>query len=198
MPVKLFLIRHGETAWNLAKKYCGHIDVGLNEKGKLQAKRLCARINKELIHRVYSSDRLRAVQTAKIAFKNKKINISCRLREIHFGLFEGLTHEEILKKYPEFYKKWLTDPYSVDIPGGESLKKFEKRVVRAIEDIALNNPGKNIALVCHGGAISVFLSTIFKKGGFWEYVPSSASVSVVEFSNKKAKALIINDVSHLE
>ena len=149
------------------------------------------------MHRVYSSDRKRALETAEIIFKGTIIERVPDLREIHFGIFEGKNHKEILKKEPRIYKKWLKRPFNVAIPGGESFVDFRKRIITAFKKIVLHNKGKTIAVVCHGGAISVILNNILKSDDFWKAMPGSASLSIIEYKNTKAEIAVFNDISHL-
>jgi alpha-ribazole phosphatase len=178
---KLLLIRHGETDYNLKKRYSGFTDVGLNKTGRQQARELYKKLKKQNIHKVYSSDKRRAIETVKILFKNKEIEKNPDLREIHFGVFEGLTYDEILKKYPVVYKKWLKNPYTIAIPKGESLTALKKRAVRAIKKIASQNKDKTVAIVTHGGVISVFINYLLKTKDFWNKIPKSASLTVIEY-----------------
>lgn len=185
MATKLILIRHGATAWNLQKRYCGFADLGLSQIGRQQVRKLSQGLSRAKIHKVYSSDRKRAMQTARIIFGKREIEIIPELREIHFGAFEGLTHKQILKKHNSVYQKWLKDPYRTAIPKGEALKDFKERIISALKKIIRKNPNKTIAVVCHGGTISVFINSILKAKNFWQYIPKSASVSVVECDNGK-------------
>ncbi len=197
MTTKLILIRHGQTGWNLKKRYSGFIDIALNTQGRKQARKLGKRLKDEKIHRVYSSDRIRALQTARILFKRADIGIVPDLREMHFGAFEGMTYNEIMAKYPVVYKKWLCNPFAITIPKGESLADFQKRVVVAFKKIVFSNKNKTAAIVCHGGTISIFISHIAKTKKFWEQIPSSASLSIIEYKRNKANIRLLNDTSHL-
>lgn len=194
---RLILIRHGETEFNLKKRYCGFLNVGLSQRGKKQARCLQKRLKKIKIHKVYSSDRARAIQTAEIVFKKARIEKISSLREIHFGCFEGKTYEENMQKYPAVYKKWLKDPFSVKIPKGEHLRDFKKRVNKCLNKIILANPNKTIALVCHGGVISIFITGILKTKNFWEQIPHSASMSIIEYKNGSTHIRLLNDIAHL-
>lgn len=197
MATRLLLIRHGQTLWNAKKRYSGLINIGLSKIGRLQAAKLRKRLKDRPIHKVYASDRKRAIQTAQIAFAGIEIEKVPDLREVHFGVFEGLTHKEIMQKHPLIYKKWLKDPFSVIIPEGESLKDFKRRVTGALKKIILLNRNKTVAVVSHGGAISVFINSILKKRGFWAQIPASASLSIIEFKNDKPEILLFNDTAHL-
>lgn len=198
MATKLYIIRHGSTEWNLKKRYCGFLDIALNNKGKTQAKRLQRRLKDETVDKVYSSDRRRAIQTAGIVFKGYDIEKVADLREMHFGIFEGLTYQEIMRKFPKTYKKWIANPFETIIPGGESLNILKKRVVIAFRKIISRHPNQTVAIVCHGGAISAFINHILKSKNFWKYIPHSASLTVLESSrNKKIKISLLNDTAHL-
>jgi len=181
MATRLVLIRHGITAWNKQGRYCGCKDIGISREGRLQAKRLAKKLEFDKFDKIYSSDRRRALQTARIIFKQAKIIKVSALKEIDFGVLDGLRHKEIMQKYALVYKKWLADPYKVCIPGQEPMRVFKKRVNKAIKDIVRVNSGKNLAIVCHGGVIAIFVSSILKSRNFWHYVPAPASMTVIEY-----------------
>ncbi|MBU4345826.1 MAG: histidine phosphatase family protein [Candidatus Omnitrophica bacterium] len=185
MPTKLILIRHGITNCNKEKKYQGFLDTDLNAKGKNQARLLHGKIKQEKIHKVYSSDRKRALQTAKIIFESKRITKTADLREMHFGIFEGLTCAQIMKTHSRIYKRWFKDPFSVTIPGGENLHCFKKRVINAFRKITSHNYNKTMAVICHGGVIGIFLTHILKTKDFWKQIPRPASITVIIFKDGK-------------
>ncbi len=188
MTTKLVLIRHGITKWNKEGRYCGYKDVGLSSEGKAQVVKLRERLRLENhFDRIYCSDRKRALQTKAILFGRIDFARVKGLREINFGVLEGLKHDEIMEKYPEVYKEWLADPYKGRIPRAETMQVFKKRVGAAIKKIVLSNRGKTIAVVCHGGVIAIFVSSILKSRDFWSYVPSPASTTIVEYKNNKYK-----------
>jgi broad specificity phosphatase PhoE len=187
MATKLLLIRHGQTSWNARKIYCGARDIGLNAKGKKQAERLCRQLDQEVIHEVYSSDKKRAVQTARIIFKKNKINRLAGLREMHFGVFEGLSHAQVLGKYPGIYSQWLKDPFSITMPKGESLRDFRKRVIIAMKKIAQAHPKQKVAVVCHGGVIGIFLSHLLKRKKFWSLIPKPATCTIINYPVKNIR-----------
>jgi len=197
MPTKLFLIRHGSTDWNVRERYCGFVDIALNNKGIAQAKRLQRRLKNETVHKVYSSDRKRAIQTAGIVFNGYDIEKIPDLREMHFGIFEGLTYKQIIQRFPCTYEKWIKNPFKTVIPRGESLTILKKRVVRAFKKIIARRPNQVVAVVCHGGTISTFINHILKTKDFWKHIPQSASLTIMEIQSNKFKTALFNDVSHL-
>ncbi|MDD5432092.1 MAG: histidine phosphatase family protein [Candidatus Omnitrophica bacterium] len=198
MATKIVLIRHGVTRWNKEKRYCGCMDIGLSKEGKAQAEKLKKHLSGNKFHKIYSSDRKRALQTAKIIFKGLKLIQVKGLREMSFGVMEGLRHDDILKKYPKEYSRWLENPFKYNIPKAEALVDFKKRVNCAIRKIVDSNRGKTVAVVCHGGAIGIFVTGILKKKDFWRHVPKTTSVTIVEFMKNKPKIKLFNAASHLE
>lgn len=196
MATTLYLIRHGVTEWNKKKKYCGRINVPLSNQGKRQAAKLAKRLTSVEFDKIYSSNKKRAIQTAGIVFKNKGITLVKELQEVNFGVMEGLTYRQILKKYPEDYKKWIKNPYRCCMPQAESLNVFRKRVKKAIAQIIKINRGKTIAVVCHGGAISVFITAILKNKKFWGYIPEPTSITIVEYENNKPHVELFNSIEH--
>ena len=195
---RLVLIRHGVTEWNIEKRYCGHRDIGLSTKGKSQVELLSNRFNTVRFDKVYCSNRKRAMQTARILFKQVRIIPDRGLREINFGVLEGLKHEEIMERYADTYKKWLKNSFKNNIPKAEPMDVFKKRVENTLWDIIRSNPNKTIAVVCHGGVIGIFVNGILKNRNFWRCVPSPASVTVVEYEKGKPRLKKFNDTTHLK
>jgi len=197
MITKLILIRHGITDWNKKRRYCGYKDVNLSRDGKLEVIKLRKRIKNISFDRVYCSDRKRALQTRAILFGGGNFAKVKDLREINFGVFEGLKHDKIMERYPKVYKEWLANPYRCRIPRAEPMQVFKKRVKFAIKRILSSNRGKTIAVVCHGGVIGIFVSSILKNKDFWGYVPSPASVTIVEYKNNKYEIRKFNNKTHM-
>ena len=192
MKPKRIVMRHGETSWNRKKIYCGRNDITLSKTGVKQAKALRNRLKENHIHKVYSSDMRRAVETARIVFKERCIKMSPGLREMNFGLFEGLNYKQIIKKYPLIYKRWLNDPYKSYIPKGEDLKTFKNRIQKAFKKIITSGKNKTVAVVSHGGSISIFINTILKVSDFWAYIPKTATFSIIEFNNGRPSLKLFN------
>mgnify|MGYP001599786738 CR=1 FL=1 len=110
---RIIIIRHGETDHSLENRYSGFSDPPLNDKGIWQAERLAYRMRNEKVDVAYSSGLKRAYETAKIVFKNKVIEKLANFSEMNFGIFEGLTYEEIIKKHSRLYKSWIGNPIEV-------------------------------------------------------------------------------------
>lgn len=194
--VKLILIRHGQTDWNLEKRYCGFTDIGLNEKGKAQARKLIKRLTTGKVHKVYSSDMKRALEFGRIVFKDMPIEEISGLREMNFGIFEGLTYREIMDRHSKIYQKWIDDPLSTVIPDAESLDGLASRVRKAVAKILSCNKNKTVALFTHAGPIRVILCEILKLGlrDIWRIEPGSASISLIDFVKGKGSIQLLKGV----
>lgn len=199
VSTKVILIRHGETDWSYQKRYCGFTDIDLNEKGRRQARRLHKRLSKETIHKVYSSDMKRTLQFAKIVFKDLPAEQLVDLREMNFGIFEGLTYQDIMEKYPRIYRNWLENPLDIIIPRGEGLNSMARRVRKALRRIIFHNSNKTVAVFTHGGPIRVILCDILGLDlkEVWKIEQELANISIIEFVEGRGKVHLLNDISYL-
>jgi len=194
---RLVLIRHGATEWNEQGRYCGRKDISLSRQGKAQAEKLGRSLKAVKFDKVYCSDRRRALQSSRIIFNGTEITKIKGLREINFGALEGMRHKDIIQKYGKDYENWIKDPCRNRILKSESIPAFKKRVTSAMNKIVLLNPGKTVAVVCHGGVIGMFVGNLKKSGDFRRYMPSAASISIVEYKNGKFRIKKFNETAHL-
>lgn len=187
MYTDLFLIRHGETDYNKEGKYCSFTDITLNGKGILQVFELQKKIKDISPDIIFSSSHKRALQTAEILFPQKKIELAEELKELNFGLWEGLNYQEIYQRYRELYTKWLSDFYKYTPPQGERMEDFEKRIVNFLNKVSCNYSGRKIVFVTHGGVIKVlsrYLS-IRESHDFWKIDVEPASISHFKLEGSK-------------
>jgi alpha-ribazole phosphatase len=198
---KLYLVRHGETAWNAEARYQGHMDTTLNEAGLYQAQKLQERFIKEHINAIFSSDLKRAVETASIIAKPKNIQVqlSPSLRELSFGEWEGLTYKEITVKYGNLIDRWLETPDMITIPGGEPLSSMVTRISQFINNLIKEKPEDSFVLVAHGGPIRTFVAQLnlipFNK--MWSIKIENASITTLETSKSGIITKEINNTKHL-
>ena len=149
--MRLILIRHGETDWNVMGRYQGQADPALNENGISQAHELAAVLTAEDLMVVYTSPLLRATQTAEILSERLSIPmcVDPRFMEIHQGDWEARLRSEIEELYPDLFRRWEAEPWEVTPPQGEHLSEVQVRVYAAIDDLARKYPGKSVGLVAH-------------------------------------------------
>lgn len=131
-----YMIRHGETDWNVQRRLQGHSDIALNSNGEQQARTLSENF-KVAVSKVVSSDLIRAHQTAKLVFPNREISTTPALREVHLGVAEGLTREILIEQFgQEFWDSWGShDQKYLDhqFPQGESKRQILSRVLAGLQ-----------------------------------------------------------------
>lgn len=202
MKTKIYLVRHGETEWNASGRFQGCHDISLSNAGIVQAEFLNLRFQGKY-DCIYTSPLKRAMETSKIICNNTNIKpiIEKELREINFGLWEGLTINEIKLKYSNEFESWRNDEDQGPLLGGDlSLKAASIRAKNAIIKIVKNNSGKKIIIVAHGGIIKAALIGIFqwKMTMYHKIMLANTSVSTVAFDNLIYPTLInLNDISHI-
>jgi len=149
------VIRHGETEWNKIGLQQGHLNSNLTILGIKQAETLANALSEIKFDHIYSSDLLRAFDTAKIISKkmNLEIKTDPRLRERNLGIMQGLTIAEFKEKFPEEYAKFISDDPDVPVKNGESKNEHFKRVKQCIVELGNRHIGENILIVTHGGVI---------------------------------------------
>ena len=155
---RLLIIRHGETDWNAQRRIQGHTDIPLNAVGHQQSRLLAQALTDSPIHHVYSSDLLRAAETAEaIATPHgAPVARTPQLRERHFGAIEGSSFIDFEQHYPQDSLRWRKrDPAWAPPGGGESLLTFQERVAQEVQALAAQNIGNQIAIVTHGGVLDV-------------------------------------------
>jgi probable phosphoglycerate mutase len=156
---EILLIRHGETAWNAARRLQGHLDIALNAKGERQAATLGQALLDEPLDVIIASDLQRAMQTAQAIALPRFMSVETDpgLRERCYGAFEGVLYSDIAGRFPEAYAAWQARDPDARFPAGEhqaeTLGEFHERAVTTITRLALRYPNKKIALVTHGGVL---------------------------------------------
>jgi broad specificity phosphatase PhoE len=197
----LLLVRHGETQWNLDGRIQGQLDVPLTERGRTQARRVAARLVPEVPAAVIASDLARASETASplASALGAPLVLEPRLREAHFGAFQGLTHPELRQRFPEAYDRWRADAVSHRPPGGETLEELRERCLAAVLDHAQRAPGRRLVFITHGGPIRVLLCALL--GLPLRCYPAlrseNASLARLEYGSRGAMLAAVNDTCHL-
>jgi broad specificity phosphatase PhoE len=153
VPTTILLARHGESDWNRAGRWQGHADRPLTELGGEQALALADRLEEIELEAVYSSDLLRALQTAEIVAARKGLQVTAlpELREVDVGSWSGLTRAEAERRFPAGFARWQAGGEGWS--DGESYEQLGDRVVGAISRIAADHDGGRVLVVAHGGAI---------------------------------------------
>ena len=151
-------VRHGETDWNIEQRMQGHIDLALNAKGQAQAIAASLHLSGLQAAALYSSDLLRARQTASPIARALKLPMMLlpALRERHFGRCEGMTFTEIAATH-EVDARAIesSDPDYAAPGGGESRRQHETRVLVCVGQLVSDYPRQTVVVVTHGGVLDV-------------------------------------------
>lgn len=180
----LYLVRHGETPWNVAGRYQGQLDPPLTEHGRQQARAAAAQLAAQGISAIYSSDLARAYQTAQALADDLglPIIIDKRLREINQGEWQGVLIGDIRAGWPAELHGWEHDPWRHHPPGGESLQQVQQRLFAAINDIPAAHPGQKVAVFSH--KLPIALLKIRYQGHppaeIWSLLPANGAWEVFE------------------
>lgn len=149
----ILLARHGESDWNAARRWQGHADRPLTERGRAQAVALAERLQSVPLEAVYASDLRRARETAEAVAQRQGLEVTVlrELREVDVGTWSGLTRTEAEERFPDGFRRWLEGG-----PGwedGETYEAMSKRVEGTVHRIAAERPNGRVLVVSHGGPI---------------------------------------------
>jgi probable phosphoglycerate mutase len=201
-PTRLVAVRHGETAWNVELRMQGQLDVPLNDTGRWQAERLAEALRDERFDAIHASDLARALETARIVARSQGIEVTADsgLRERCFGEFQGLTFDEVSRRWPEGARRWKHREPDYAPEGAESLRAFAARCVAAVERIAARHAGGSILVVAHGGV----LDSLYRAATHVPLQPTrswalgNASINRLLWTPQGFALVGWNDTAHLE
>jgi broad specificity phosphatase PhoE len=201
--MRVIFIRHGETDWNATLKYQGHAAIPLNERGRTQATTAAARLLRYEAVALYTSDILRAAQTADLigTTLNLKPTTLTDLREIDVGQWEGLTPEELYRRYPDHMREYERDPARTVRLGGESYAQLQERSLRALQTIqAAHRSDETILAVSHGGTIRALLCHVIglDLAHFGRMWLDNGSFTELRHRSNSWRLVRLNDTAHLE
>ena len=202
MANTFYIVRHGQTNWNILGKTQGHGNSDLTAKGIEQATELAESIVNYPIDYIYSSDLGRAVQTAQIL--GDKLNIKVEeteaLREMGFGEWEGLLIDEIKTNYANVYTTWRNEPHLAQIPGGETLHLIKDRVDSFIQSLNEKYDNKHILLVTHSVTVRVMLLAFLNSGmeNIYRIKQDNTALNIVEYRDYGPVVIKMNDTSHIK
>lgn len=199
--MKLLFTRHGQTDWNIARRYQGHSDTALNQVGIHQAEQLAKRLSKETIHAIYSSDLSRAMATARAvaAFHHIEPRMDPRWRELSFGDWEGMTYDEMSAHSPDLFDAWMKDSLAVSTPNGETHLQLAEKVEAAFNEIKTKHKEETVLIVGHSGSMQTLLALLLgvTLSRYWQFRISQASLSELTVYEESVVLNLFNDVSHL-
>ena len=204
MKTRIYYIRHGQSIGNQLRLFLGHTDMDLTDMGRLQAERTAERLADVDFAAIYSSDLMRAYNTAvpNAKMRGMEIRADKRLRELYCGEWENVLVEDIIKRYGELYTySWAHEFGTFRLPGGESVQEGADRMYAFAIEIARANEGKNILCASHAAVIRALFSRVMgiepKEIASKLPYPSNASYSILEFDGEKLSVASFSEEDHL-
>lgn len=198
----VYLIRHGQTAWNKEEIFRGRTNVPLDETGLKQADLAGEYFKRMEIHAIYSSPLARAWQTAeKIAEpRSMKVQPLEGVIDMSFGSWEGHPHQEIREMDPQTYRQWRDEPHLARLPGGETLDEVRLRAMAALEAVVQSNPNNTVIVVSHRVVNKVLICGILgiDNSHFWQIGQDTTAINLIQYRNGKYVLSLLNETCHLK
>ena len=204
-PTRVFLLRHGQTAWNVELRLQGQLDVALDAVGQRQVAQLAQALAGEELAAIYSSDLQRAHDTALAlaslsGVPGLRVTKDVALRERGFGRLEGLTYAEVEELWPDDALRWRRREPDFGPGGGETLRVFYERSVAAVTRLAQPHAGQTIAVVAHGGVLDCLYRSAsgIDLGAARTWQLANATVNRLLFTGERFVVVGWDDRAHLE
>ena len=204
--MEIYFVRHGQTIWNVEKRFQGLSDSPLTELGITQAKLLGEKLKDIKFDKFYSTSLKRAYDTANYIKGNRKqkVEIFDDFVEISMGDMEGIKQEDFKKLYPEQVKNFFFNQleYNPSSFGGESFLEVRERVIRGLNKfIELNKNYERVLVVSHGATLKTLLHYISGKDISTlsdEAIPKNTSYTIVKYEDGKFEIIDFSNTSHLD
>lgn len=202
--LRLFLLRHGQTAMSRADVYCGRrLDPPLTPEGTAMAEAFADAYRATPWRAIYSSPLNRALSTAAPLARALALPVEERddLAELDYGDWDGKTADEVTRNHHVEYERWAADPAWNPPTGGETAVALAQRMTRVVEEIDIAFDDGNVLVVSHKASIRVALCALLgvDVGRFrYRFGCPVGSVSIVEFGTHGPLAATIADRSHLD
>jgi len=199
---KVYIVRHGQTAWNLEEVFRGRADIPLDETGKKEVHLAGEALKDETLHAVYSSPLSRSMETAENVAKFHDLPVTPleAIIDISYGEWEGVGLKEVQQQSPDLYALWLQEPHKIRFPQGETLEEVRLRTMEALEDLLTKHRNENIVLVAHRVPNKVMCCALLglDNSNFWRVQQDTASTNLFVFKDDKWIVSFLNDTSYLK
>ena len=199
--MKIYLVRHGETLWNVEGKMQGWKDSPLSEQGIGNAKKLGEVLKDVPFDRIYCSPLGRTLATAEYIKGERQIPLVLddRLKEMGFGTWEGVVRTVLQEQYPEELENFMTRPHQYQPDGGETFDEVFHRVEQGLMDLLHHSQGENLLVVTHTVVIKTIYAILknIPLSDLWcpPYIYDTC-LTVIEFNGGKCSFLLESDSSH--
>ncbi len=198
----VYLVRHGQTAWNKEEIFRGRTDVPLDDTGLREAALAGGYLKEKEISAIYSSPLSRARQTAEeiARFHPLKVQPLEGIIDMSFGSWEGRSLQEVRQTDGERFRQWKEEPHLLKIPGGETLEEVRIRSMAALEQVIRRHSEKTIVLVSHRVINKVIICGILgiSNSHFWQIGQDTTAINLIQDRNGKYVLLFLNESCHLK
>lgn len=201
----LILMRHGHVEGIRPERFRGRAELPLSPLGERQAQALARRIAARYSPiALYTSPMARCVATgAPIA---QALGLSSNaldgLQDLDYGQWQGMTHEDVSKRWPELYGSWYNTPHLLRFPDGESLQDLVARTADGLRDILKRHPGNAdvVLLIGHDSVNRAILLQLLDQplSAYWRVAQSPCCINQIDILDGKITIRCINDTAHLE
>jgi broad specificity phosphatase PhoE len=201
-PLRLFTIRHGETAFARERRFAGARDVPLTPRGQRQCEAVARSLSGAFVAAVYTSPLGRAQASAEpiAAVHNLKVRVEPAFREMAFGEWEGLTRAEAARRFPREMEAWAATPHLVQPPGGERLDDVAVRVAAGLAALTDEHAGQTVVLVSHAIVTRLVVLAALGLGPdrLWSVDASPAGITEIEYVDGWTTVHRMNTLIHLD
>jgi len=199
---EIYLIRHGQTAWNKELRFRGRVDIPLNEQGIREARAIADALRNKTIDAIYTSPLRRSIETAQPVAELLHLEIVPvqEFIDISYGEWEGLLFSEVKIRYKDLYRKWEESPNLIQFPRGESLDEVRERSYFAFNDIVRRELGNSIVVIPHRVINKVLLCALLglNNSYFWKIKQDTGCINLIEYSDSGFVIAKMNDTCHLK
>lgn len=199
--IRIILLRHGETTWNIEGRYQGQEDTPLSPRGLEQGRKAALALKNIPIDRAISSPLSRSFETCRMASDYHHLTVmkDGRLIEISHGLWEGIHADEIEARYPKEFRLWHTHPEQVQMPEGENLEDVRKRAREAFDEYAAKYDGETVLVAAHDAVNKAIVCDLLglDMSHFWQIKQDNACINVLECDKSIWRLVTLNSTAHL-
>jgi len=198
----VYLVRHGQTAWNKEEIFRGRVDIPLNDTGLKEAELAAEYFRGKKVDAIYASPISRAMQTAeKIAsVLGLKVVPHFGITDMSFGDWEGQPIKEVEQSDPDRFRLWKEEPHLLKAPGGETLEEVRTRAMAALEEVIGSHARSTVILVSHRVITKVLICAILglDNSHFWQIDQDSTAINLIRYKDGKYALSLMNETCHLK
>ena len=200
--MRLILVRHGETRPNRESRILGISGVPLTPIGRAQADAVAGALVEDMPFKLYTSPVGRASEMARTISESLAVPLVSLegLAEADAGEVEGLTGQEMRRRYPEFARRWDEDSGTAQMPGGESLSEVQRRAWSAVCGLVADHPNETVVAVSHNFTIQTIVCKVLDipLRNFWRLRQDLGSITRLDLTGSNKAIDALNQTSHLK